>query len=165
MWKRVERAGKVLAVIGLACCATTGITPPQLVPVERNPQAIAASVDRTWNAAIDAFAANNIAIQTLDKASGLLVPRDVVYVSEQSEEALRYADCGTYPRAAGGGFVVAKITPSGARFNVVVRGDSSRATVLVRAFFSAASPPTSCVSRGAFEERMEAAIRARAEAR
>lgn len=130
----------------------------------RRPAEVHASFERAWRGAIDAFAEANIAIETLDKASGLLVPRDVVYVGALADSATKYADCGTlYPEEPR---YLRRLRPSSARFNVVVRGDSSRSDVLVRAFFQTVGQTYSgpCVSRGVFEQMMESAIATRASA-
>lgn len=126
---------------------------------------VVASFGRTWDAVIDVFADEGIPIATMDRASGLIVPAMSSRVVGTPERGpLDYADCG---KNGSGSPIVA----SQARFNVVVRGDSTQSTVQVRAFFEWVSPPLlgesttiACSTTGLYETRAESAIKARAEA-
>jgi hypothetical protein len=121
--------------------------------------AVQASFGKTWDAVIDVFASENMSIQTLDRSSGLIVPAEALYTSADTL-ALRWADCGTETLGR-------PVVPARGRFNVVVRGDSARSTVQVRAFWSSAQGPgfRDCISRGSWETMMEGSIKSLAEGR
>jgi hypothetical protein len=138
--------------LGLAACMPT----PPAAPAPRAATDVAASFGRTWDATIDAFAERGISIETLDRSSGLIVPAGRTYVPGDKIEALKYADCGT-------NFLKDAIMPLSVKYNVVVRGDSARSTVLVRAFYRGESGTISCSSKGLFETTAEANIKAKAE--
>src|ERR1019366_4377426 len=106
---RHTRAAFVLALTITACHPYK--PPAPLAP--RTSTAISASFGRTWDAAIDAFASRGISIETLDRASGLIVPAGRAYVPG---EDMKYADCGS--KALG-----KTVTPASVKYNVVVRGD------------------------------------------
>lgn len=83
----------VLAVmfsLGVAGCATA--------PVEhevQNSQTLDESKDVVWERAVAFFAANNLSIKTIEKASGIIaVDRQV---SGAGGSLAPYADCGTAP--------------------------------------------------------------------
>lgn len=80
---------------------------------------VRASFAKTWEAAVDVFAERNIPIKTVDRASGLIVA-EVQAVSVKDSVGL--ADCGS--NALG-----IKLWPDVATWNLLVRGDSTRATV------------------------------------
>jgi hypothetical protein len=89
-------------------------------------------------------------VETLDRAAGVIVPAGRTYRTSADEEAaLRLADCGRT--------VVRAKSPSSVKYNIVIRGDSARAHVLVRAFYA------SCESSGAMESELETSIKAKAE--
>jgi hypothetical protein len=71
-------------------------------------------------------------------------------------DVLRYADCG---KSAMG---IVRL-PLSVKYNVVVRGDSARSTVLVRAFYRS-DDESDCSSKGLFESTTEESIKAKAEA-
>ena len=132
--------------------------PPPAAPAPRYGTPVFASFGRTWDATIDAFAERGISIETLDRSSGLIVPAGRSYAPGQDiQDALRYADCGK----TGMGNV---ILPFSVKYNVVVRGDSARSNVVVRAFYRDADG-RSCSSMGRFESEAEANIKQKAEMR
>ena len=131
-------------------------TPPAPV-APRSGLPVSASFGKTWDATIDAFADRGIGIETLDRASGLIVPAGHVYVTGDYKRALSFADCGK-SRASG------PALPGTVKYNVVVRGDSARSTVQVRAFYRTDSGDL-CSSKGLYESGVEAAIKSAAEAR
>lgn len=53
--------------------------------------------------------------------------------------------------------------PASVKYNVIVRGDSTRSGVQVRAFYLPRPNGQSCESRGLFESEAEASIKAKAE--
>lgn len=135
-------------------CACTPTLPAPAAPRTGSP--VAASFGKTWDATIDAFADRGISIETLDRASGLIVPRGRTWAGSE-QQALIYADCG---RDAFGTVTIA----NSVKYNVIVRGDSTRSTIQVRAFYEPLAGGR-CESRGVFEADAEAGIRARAEGR
>lgn len=144
---------KVSAVLLLAAACRPTLPAPA---APRAGTEVYASFGKTWDATIDAFADRAVSIETLDRSSGLIVPagrsfrpgRDVV-------ESLDYADCGKSAL----GIVIYPLT---VKYNVVVRGDSTRSTVLVRAFYRT-EEEAACSSKGLFESGSEGAIKVRAE--
>lgn len=144
-------------VVALASVAGCGLQPPaELAP--RNAAPVAASFAKTWDAVIDVFAEQRISIETMDRSSGFIVPRSR---AELLESDTRFYDCGKngfgHPWQAGS-----------VKYNVIVRGDSSHATVQVRAFFDPKSDVAAvvrCNSTGVYESETEQMIRARAERR
>jgi hypothetical protein len=163
------RAFVLLALVAVVGCIPTGYAPPTVVPVERPPQPVAASFDRTWNAAVELFARENIPIEAPDRASGVLTSRDVIYTTGAKDTVAAYADCGIdYPNTPEWR---APRLPRRARFTAVIKGDSSRSSILVRAFFfrfdehSATHDDIACPTRGTFESRTEKAIASRVVAR
>lgn len=148
--------------VGLVVVASACTTPPA-PPAPREATAVNASAGRTWDAVIDAFAARNIPIRNMERASGF-VSTDMLG-TVRTDTA--YADCG---KAMG-----MVIPPARATYNVLVRGDSSRSTVrvTVRWMFggnaaglsSNASPITECSSKGVWETAFEQQVKARAESR
>lgn len=143
-------------MVASAACAPK-YTPPETAPAQRPVRTINAPFSRVWDATIDAFAAANIPIETLDRASGLLVPKGTMYVGAAGAAL---ADCGgvTIPSD----ITPRPVYPSSVKFNVVVRGDSSAASVQVRTFFASEAGTTLCVSKGVFEDMMEKRIADRA---
>ncbi|HEY2377614.1 MAG TPA: hypothetical protein VGH98_16665 [Gemmatimonadaceae bacterium] len=118
---------------------------------------------------IDVFAARNIQIKTIDRASGLIVA-ERQRVSDANPDAL--ADCGTM---SNGG---AHLYPTNAVWNVLVRGDSSSATVKATVRFawinsaavsalhvSETDATKECESRGVWESALEQRVKATAEAK
>lgn len=142
-----------LAPFALAAFVGCRIPPAPMAP--RSGLPVSASFGQTWDATIDAFADRGIGIETLDRASGLIVPAGHVYVTRDYKRALTFADCGK-SRASG------PALPGTVKYNVVVRGDSARSTVQVRAFYHTESGAL-CSSKGLYESEAEAAIKARAE--
>lgn len=142
-----------LGAVALFVVACTPMPPQPATPRVAAP--VNASFGKSWDATIDVFAERGIAIETLDRASGLIVPRGVDY-GLGMREALDYADCGR------DGFGTL-LTPRAVKFNVVVRGDSTRSAIQVRVFYSTGD--SSCSSTGRYENEAESLIVARAEGR
>jgi hypothetical protein len=146
-----------IALPALAALAAACVNARPAPPVQRAPTPVAASFGRTWDAAIDAFAARNIPIRAIDRASGFIVAD-----ATATPEDTAYADCGMYM-----GFPV---DPTGAVYNVVVRGDSTRSSVRVTVRWEAATgvgastTDKECSTKGRWEAEVEAQIKARAEA-
>jgi hypothetical protein len=119
---------------------------------------VAASFDRTWNAAIDVFTERNIDIQTLDKASGLIEPRGMRYKKDEGTNMTKYAKCGS--------FIGLTAPLASASYNLVIRGDSTHSTVHAHAFYTSVNAQNGpdCTSTGAWEQQIENQIKSRAEA-
>ena len=148
----------LLALALLVFVALLGCQPiPPQPAAPRDGTPIAASFGKTWDAAIDEFATRAIPIETLDRASGLIVPRGYSLTPTTEAEAKKWADCGR-------DMLAISHSPATVKFNVVVRGDSVRSTVQVRAFY-ATEAGVACQSRGIYEQNAEDLIRARAERR
>lgn len=145
----------------VTACATAG-TPPAPT-AERTPTTVNASFGRTWDAVIDEFARMNIPIRTVDRSSGFIAT-DRLRVTRDPRQARKpdpQADCGKDMLGTYG-------HPDEATYNVLVRGDSARATVRVTvAWVETAAPGRvqECSSLGVWESETEAGVKARAEAR
>lgn len=142
-----------IALIGLAIA---GCTPPTtLAPIA--PEGINASVGKTWNAVIDVLSDGNIPVKTLDKSSGYVMA-EVASVGILEEDKL--ADCGGFMTSLGSS------GPMIARYNIVVRGDSTTSTVKVTArFMKTGDIGKDCPSKNTFEAKFQSDVKARAEAR
>jgi hypothetical protein len=125
--------------------------PPSLPPVQ--PAGVASGFERTWNAVIDVLSEDNIPVKTLDKASGYVMAE----LSDVDSDTMnKFADCGSQLTK----FLVG--VSGVARYNIVVRGDSTTSTVKVTAKFISRDD---CKSRNVFENEFQDAVKARAEAR
>ena len=135
----------------------TACTPHPPSPPAPNPaMAVNASFGRTWNAAIDVFAARNIPIETLDRASGLIVAQPEAVPSPQNAAArVALADCGSDALGTQG-------YPETAYYNVLVRGDSVRSTVHVTVKWIG-DLGTVCSTRGIFEQGFAESVKQKAE--
>ena len=143
-----------LTLLVLAACRPTLPSPA----MSRVGTPVEASFGKTWDATIDAFADRAVSIETLDRSSGLIVPAGRSFrPGRDALESLAYADCG---KSALGQVIY----PLTVKYNVVVRGDSTRSTVLVRAFYRS-DEEVVCSSKGLFERGSEEAIKSRAERR
>jgi len=124
---------------------------------------IAASSNKTWNAVIDIFAANNIPIKTIDRASGFIAT-DPLNVPYALSEATDLANCG---RAADGSRGVLESVV----YNVLVRGDSAHSTVRVTAQWRGnvsgmfTNAHVDCSTTGKWESTLESQTRELAENR
>jgi hypothetical protein len=147
---------------------------PPGAPVEREIASVDASFGRTWDAVIDQFAAENIPIRTIERASGFIATETQsvpLPPYDQWKAPNPLADCG---RDANRLYT----PPSEVVYNVVVRGDSTRSTVHVTARWMASGGPrplfaapavrsdrVECSSRGRWEYDFEQDVKARAQAR
>ncbi len=157
------KLGIAVACLGIVGCVKIPVryAPPTITPADRSPRSVAASFDRTWDAAVDVFAANGLSVVTANKASGVLASGVSVYSKENPDSTL--ADCGTeYPKTPEWRKPLAVLN---GRVNVVIRSDREGSTVLARAFFNSSITPgeiIECPSRGTLEARIEQAIANRA---
>jgi len=140
----------------LAGCSF-GYKPPP-APAPREATRVDASVGHTWDAVIDLFAARNIPIRTIERASGLIAS-DLLGVNEVDEKEGNWGSCGTVNGE--------RIAPNYAIYNVLVRGDSATATVRTTVRWSHVlekSPrPRECTSTYVWERDLEQGVKERAE--
>jgi hypothetical protein len=133
---------------------------------------VAASFSATWDAVIDVFAERNIPIKTLDRQSGFIVAEDarVVIPPTPVQSPMRrsgnptpvpegqdWADCGA--------FMGTKWQPNRVIYNILVRGDSTRAMVRANATWwhdRTSEFSEQCATRGVWEAGLEKSVRARA---
>lgn len=141
-----------LLVLASAC---SYVPPVQTAP--RPATTVNAPFDSTWNAVIDAVARLNLPVATIDRASGLLVPKTRIYLPADSAAALRYADCGHDRSGFGSAVTLYYRRPTSADFNIVVRPAGERSTLNVRVFLK----PETCVSTGKLEQEIEDLVFAR----
>ena len=156
------RLYSILVLAVLAGCAT------YQVPGAPRPAAsvqVAASFGRTWDAVITHLTSEFVPIRTIDRSSGLIVTDELtvrLITSRDSIFAASLADCGRVGNT--------EWLPNLALYNVVVRGDSSRAVVQVLARFSHARPvlfipPITCSTKGNYERDLHAKVKTLAEQR
>lgn len=138
-----------LSTLALAGCITPA--PPAPAPVATP---VAAPFDKTWASVIDVFAAQNLPIATIDKASGLLVAQPMSLTSEQGRS---WAACS---KGIAGSMAVNRVT-----FNVVVRPVSAGSTIQVNARWEYVSGATmmACNSTGVWEARLQLRVKDAAE--
>lgn len=168
---------KTALIAGVMLSGATGCTPAFVYPGTqelRGRTAVAASFDRTWETAVSYFAERNIAIRTIEKASGIIVAEPGranlanrhatanKYAPPDSYDPI-YADCGSRK-----GYWPPE--PTAALYNVRVLGDDVRSSVQVNARFISsgytANPgPLDCRSTGKWESDIETYIKANAEAK
>lgn len=154
----MRRAPFLPLLIALAACVVT----PPAPPAPRMATPIHASFGRTWDAVIDEFAAQNIPIRTMERASGFIATDALAAGSDFTADA----DCGK-------DFTGTKLIPSTATYNVLVRGDSAASTVkiTVKWQYTGEAPSLTqtgrvtfdCSTTGTWETLAEARIKSAAE--
>jgi hypothetical protein len=151
-----------LAGVSLACVHPGAVLAPPAAPA-REPKQVEASFNRTWNAVLERFAEDRIPIRTLAKASGFVVTEQMPVPHSMNEEA-DWADCGTAP-------FVGRLYPTAASYNILVRGDSTRATIKASVRWTTPvgseeyTADRECTTTGNWEAALEEGIAARAEGR
>lgn len=158
------RAVACMPLILLGGCSVTYV-PPEVSPTPRVGTEVAASFGKTWDAVIDVFSERNIGIKTLDRSSGLVVAETSRVPRENEKE---WADCGTIPGAHPKSLAAAALVAKTAQYNILVRGDSTRATVKATVQFKNPdlvmwAKTDECQSRGVWEKAAEEQISARAQ--
>lgn len=138
------------ALVASLGCGYKAPTPP---PSPRNATEVTASFGRTWDAVVDEFADRNIPIRTIERASGLVATELLTILHDARSEA----DCGTFNGRA--------LSPTHAIYNVVVRGDSARATVKATTRWVRVNKDASitCETTHRWEGALEERIKGRAE--
>jgi hypothetical protein len=115
-----------------------------------------ATVAQTWDAVIDLFAARNIPVRTIEKASGLIASDELAV---DPADGPKWADCGELGNN--------RYYPNEAVYNVVVRGDSAgssvRTTVRWTHRTGGDGPDRDCATTYAWEEGLESEVKTRAE--
>jgi hypothetical protein len=147
-----------LAVGGMAI-GCTGIVPPPMPPVPSNTY-VHVPFDTAWQRAIGFFADSRIPIQTIEKASGLIVSTKMRLSSSQVQ---RWADCGHHGQTPALEFYRRshfEPRPMLADFNIFVQpaGDSTAVRVNLGLDIDM-SPSTTgvalvCVTNGQFEKSL-----------
>lgn len=152
---RIHKISTHLQAIGLSLLLTACASVPPAPPAPREAAVVTAPFTKTWDAAIDVFAQQNISIRTIDKASGLIVAEPMHTTRSDSS----FADCGT--------IMGLPIPVTGAIWNLLVRGDSTKSTVRATVRFTSGTggDASDCSSRGLWETQLEQRIKASAEAK
>jgi hypothetical protein len=127
--------------------------PPPAEPRDATP--VDASMGKTWDAVIDLFAARNIPIRTIERASGIIATEGL---RVEYEDGAKWADCGKHGRF--------HYRPTTGVYNVLVRGDSTRSTVrtTVRWSYITLKLNLNCTSNYVWERGLEQDVKERAEA-
>ena len=154
------------AVWGLTVLAVSGCVsgPGYVSPLPEQPRSgatIDAPLDRVWDAAIDWVGENNVAIRTLERASGF-ISTEPLYLGG-GFSAKQWADCGKW--------VNEDVGAKDVQLNILVRGDGNRATLRVQPRFTSTYGfaqnqfAANCVSRGVVEQLIEDFVRTRSSAK
>jgi len=138
--------GAAIALCSAACAVAPAPAP------QRAATPINASAGKTWDAVVDIFAERNIPIRNMERASGFIAtePMDVGL-----QDGEKWADCG--------GDIAVRFGATRAAYNVLVRGDSTNATVRVTVLWSRPNATNGCTTRGVWEPEFEALVKSRAE--
>jgi hypothetical protein len=141
-------------LVGAALSSACSAYKPPAPPTPREATEVAASMGNTWDAVIDMFAARNIPIRTIERASGIIATDQL----SVGDEGWRWADCGQHNGTT--------LSPDAAIYNVLVRGDSTSAVVkaTVRWTRTNASAVIECSTSHVWERELETAVKAQAQA-
>lgn len=158
---------KGIATVGsflLAAALLVSCTPPQTAPIPAlGPTQVDASFGKTWNAVVDVLADKNIPVKTMDKSSGFVTAESTHVPNSQLS---KLTECGGF--ASYMAETLGSESGGTARYNILVRGDSTSSTVKVTARFTKAladNSPMECKTKGIFEQQIESAVKAHAEGR
>jgi hypothetical protein len=153
---------KIAAIVTFATlgCAPKAPEPP----APRSATPVSASFDKTWSAVIDAFAARNIPIRTIERASGFIATEQLAVPIQLGGKPHPWADCG---KAAIGGY----FPPTNATYNVRVKGTNVSSTVQITVAWRYQPPlrmtisgqGTNCTTKGVWESEAESDVKLRAE--
>lgn len=149
---------RTILIVLLLLTGCVQLVPPQAA-VPRAATMVTAKKEKVWDAVIEVFAEMNIAIRTIDRASGFLAaePSAVDFRAGPS-----LADCGSV--------IGRHIPPDRAAYNVLVRDDGQGATVKVTVAFNQGGTPMdptqiNCTSRGVWESAFEEKVKRLAESK
>jgi hypothetical protein len=129
---------------------------------------VSASFGKTWDAVIDVFAVRNIPIRTLERVSGLIAAEPASVEGFDPRKEHPWADCGTVDVGGRNGRTFTQ--PASAFYNVRVKGDSARSSVLVTinwkhyATIGKERTLVECATRSVWETQLAEEIKTRAEA-
>jgi hypothetical protein len=138
-----------LLITTSACASLPSRSVPADIPVN-------ASFDRTWAAVVDWFGQSSIPIKSMDRSSGLI----------RAEET--GLDTRNRPYATCNQTGIAIVPPQRAILDVLVKGDSSRSSVVVTTHwigYNSKGQRLSCVTTGKWEQEFESAVKDQAESR
>jgi hypothetical protein len=152
----MTRISTALLVGGVLLVASCG-TPARTAPIKRTGTPVNASFDRTWDAAVETFATWNIPVPNQDRKSGMMASVGVLVTGADST----WADCG---RTQGGDQGRPQL-PNVGRYVGTIKGDSvsSNFQVTVTWVSGSGAIVKDCVSRGLWESKFEAEVKAKAE--
>jgi hypothetical protein len=148
----MKRSLLALALVSSGCYTYQAPEPAS----SRDATVVNATVGQTWDAVIDLFAARNIPVRTIEKASGLIAsdPLEV-----DPTRAPQWADCGELGND--------HFYPNEAVYNVLVRGDTAgssvRATVRWTHRSGGGEADRDCATTHVWEEGLEAEVKTRAQ--
>lgn len=127
------------------------MSPPKYVP-PRPETPVAASFGRTWDAAVAAFAARNIAI-TSDRRGGVMMSIGLSVADNDTT----WTECGT------AGVNQRVMRPEIVRYKVTMSGDSTKSKLKAEALFGsdAGLLVAQCPSKGIWEAAFEADVKGR----
>lgn len=158
--------GLVLLTLATAACSSYRAPALRTSPVPATP--IESSAGRTWDALVEYVAERLLSIELIDRSSGLLAVATREGFSTPTPPARQslvvlgdttIANCGSQGSTRYGA--------GEARYNILVRGDSSSSRVMVNAAFKSAGLESYrwCVSTGRFEQMVGEQIRSRVQDR
>ena len=150
------RNASTSAIVALVTAASACAAPPIAPPLQ--PAGISASFGKTWNAVVDVLAERNIPVKTMDRSSGF-VSAELASISATDFDKL--ANCGSTLSQ----LMTGSATADGvARYNILVRGDSTTSTVKVTArFVKGGDTAKECPSNNVFEGQFQTEVKGRAE--
>lgn len=155
------KSGYTGIIIAISLAAGCSRWAPPAPPAPRGPMEVSAPAAKTWDAVIDVFSARNIPIKTLDRSSGFIAAEQMTVPRVDGRGvASPYADCGVYNRVPQ--------NPTHANYNIRVKGDSTRSTVLVTVLWKDVYDPQlgltmECTTKGVWEADAEREIKRLAE--
>jgi hypothetical protein len=153
------RASAVAFALGASSLVACARYTPPAEPAPRTGTLVHAPPARTWAAVLAYLDSVGAKVSAIDAEHHLVATR-VEYLPA-NPEVLQLADCGKRrgsPRRAEGAAAAIQVRPDSSS------GDSARSVVQMDARYAiGARHPVVCASRGVFEARAEAAIKARAE--
>lgn len=148
-------------LLACACTAFAACAQPSPAPQPSSAVTVNAPVAKTWTALVDVLGDRNVSITAIDRSSGIITAKS----AELSRgDFLQLANCGSFTHQA----LIGGIGSGVARYNAVVRGDSTRASIKVTATYTGHTnhgADETCVSTGAWETALATDVKTRAEAR
>ena len=147
--KSIVTIAPVAVLLVVASC----MSPPKYEP-PRPEAPIAAPFDRTWDAAIAAFAERKINVNA-DRSGGMIMSIGL----SVAETDTTWTSCGT------AGVNARVMRPEIVRYTVLVKGDKEKSTIKATALFGsdAGLLVAQCPSKGIWEAEFEADVKQRAE--